>query len=64
MSNLFFQVDLFFTRLQIIRATASSENNSFREFRENIKVTKLHNEIQKTASEVFHKMLFELEKEI
>ena len=54
-----------FSKLQSVKATANSVNNSFREFREyveDIKVSYLHEDIRETASEVKHKILIELEK--
>ena len=48
-----------------MKCTASSVNNSFREFRnyiEDIKVCEISFEIQETASEVISKILVELEK--
>ena len=58
-------VEFIFLKLQSARSTASSVNNSFREFREyieDIKVTEIPFEIQETASEVISKILVELEK--
>ena len=61
---IFSQVQLIFLKLQSVRSTASSVNNSFREFREyieDIKVTDIPFEIQETATEVISKILFDLE---
>ena len=62
---IFSQIDIVFSKLQSVKATANSVNNSFREFREyveDIKVSDLHEDIRETASEVKHKILIELEK--
>ena len=62
---IFSQFTQFFSKLQSVKATANSVNNSFREFREyveDIKVSYLHEDIRETASEVKHKILIELEK--
>ena len=63
--HIFSQIDIVFSKLQSVKATANSVNNSFREFREyveDINVSDLHEDIRETASEVKHKILIELEK--
>ena len=63
--SIFSQVELIFLKLQSVKSTASSVNNSFREFMEyieDIKVNEIPFEIQETASEVFSKILVEFEK--
>ena len=54
-----------FLKLQSVKATANSVNNSYRElseYVEDIKVSDLHKDIRETASEVKHKISIELEK--
>ena len=53
-----------FSKLQSVKATANSVNNSFREFREYVEGTKVsdfHEDIRETASEVIHKLLILVE---
>ena len=53
-----------FSKLQRVKATANSVNNSIREpkeYVEGIKVSGFHEDIQQTASEVILRILIELQ---